>query len=64
MDRRCGSSSRVPTLQAQTPEFKPYSHKTKQKKPEFKPQDAPSLQKNSKTQNLLIPDKLLSILKT
>jgi hypothetical protein len=32
MDWRCGSSSRVPALQALSPEFKLQSHKKKKKK--------------------------------
>jgi hypothetical protein len=32
MDWRCGSSDRIPALQAQSPEFKPQSHQKKRKK--------------------------------
>jgi hypothetical protein len=32
MDRRCGSSSKAPVLQAQSPEFKPQSYQKKRKK--------------------------------
>jgi hypothetical protein len=32
MDWRCGSSTRVPALQGQSPEFKPHSYLKKKKK--------------------------------
>jgi hypothetical protein len=32
MNWKCGSSSRVPALQVQNPEFKPQSHQKKRKK--------------------------------
>jgi hypothetical protein len=35
MDWRCGSSSRAPVLQEQSPEFKPQSHHTHSHKREF-----------------------------
>jgi hypothetical protein len=46
MDWRCGSSSRMPALQTQSPEFKSQSHaknKQKQKKPTKKPQTTESV---------------------
>jgi hypothetical protein len=35
MDWKCGSSSRVPTLQMQSPEFKPQSHQKKKKSSKY-----------------------------